>query len=527
MKIVKSFEEYRKELNESRKINEGLLDTLKKTLKRVGDFFSGPGSKWLNALLFQERGELPKQVKLYPNAADRAILKSEKITVHEPDVLPESYTHSEGDPIFEEVVKLEHPDPDVENIDAETFKFKIEALIRAGQKEREPNPLLIWGAPGIGKTAIIEEVAKLHKMELTNTRLIVADLATMRPEDFFLPAAMGGVGKDYTSGTKATRLPVEWLPLYDVKLGEEGNKSANGSDGSGGLIFFDEIARCSPEVQDVMLKLCDDSRRIGNYKLGSKWVIICAANRASDETDSDKTFRFSSTLGNRFKQYNFVPKFSEWAEWASKAKDKDGDLVVAPEILVFLQFFGEDYWHNIDPDKEDSKGDKKVIFPTPRAWTKASIELKNEIETAKELKKKWTVQDAERAVTGSVGKTAATQFASFLKISQKINPADIEKVYDDPQKAPVLKGLDVAEQKGLLAAVIMNKAKKNVSDEEMTNFIDWVIRIDDARMAMKVVHLFLEIHPDMKKNEHYAVTLRNKLFDAYPVLTKEKGKGSV
>jgi hypothetical protein len=521
MKPVKSFEQFRSEIMESKKLNEGILDTVKKTLKKIGDFFSGAGSKFLNALVFQTKGDLPKSVKIYPNQADLAVLKMQGETVKEP-ALPEAYsTHKEDEAIMEAKIELEHPDPTVVNIDTKKMKFLLETQIRAGQKEREPAPILFWGAPGIGKTAIIEQVSKFHDMSMGNNRLIVVDLATMRPEDFFLPAAKGGVGKDYDPSSKSVRLPVEWLPLYDVKLGEEGNKEANGVDNKGGIIFFDEIARCSAEVQDICLKLCDDSRRVGNFKLGSKWVIICAANRASDETDSDKTFRFSSTLGNRFKQYNFVPKFSDWAEWAGSAKDQDGDMVVTPEILTFLRFF-EDFWHNIDPDLTDKYGDKRVIFPTPRSWTKASIELKNQRETAKELGEKFTTQDVKDAVAGSVGKKAADEFAAFLELTSKIDPKDIAKVYTDPDKAPTLKGLNLSEQKGLMAAVLMQKSKEELSDAELTNFIKWVIKLDDEAMAMRIVSQLLDFHPSLKNRELYAVDLRNLLFDQYKNLTKTK-----
>jgi hypothetical protein len=55
MKPVKSFEQFRKELNESRRVNEGILYTVKQTLKKVGDYFKGMGSKFLNSLIDQEK----------------------------------------------------------------------------------------------------------------------------------------------------------------------------------------------------------------------------------------------------------------------------------------------------------------------------------------------------------------------------------------------------------------------------------------------------------------------------------------
>ena len=526
MKPVKSFEEYRFSLKESRKINEGILDVLKGALKLVGEFFTGTGSKFLNALVHQTKGELPHGVKIYPNKADMEVMQAQRVAFKPAPKLPESYTGADDfnpldeNAINEAKVELEHPDPNVQNIGTEKFKFLLHSQIKAGQKEREPNPILIWGAPGIGKTAIIEQVAKDYGIEMGNNRLIVVDLQTMKPEDFFLPTS--STPGAYTPQSKSARLPIEWLPVYDVK-DPKGNDAANGVDGAGGVIFFDEIARCDSAVQDVCLKLCDDSRRVGNYKLGSKWVIVCAANRESDEGDSNKTYNFSSTLGNRFKQYNFVPKFEEWAEWAAVAKDKDGELVVTPEILTFLRFFSE-YWHNLEPDGTDILGGKKVIFPTPRAWTKASVELKQQRETAKELGKKFTLQDTMEAVAGSVGRTPANEFISFLRMTEEIDPKDIEKVYTDPDKAPTFERLDLGKKKGFMAAILMSKSKQELTDKEIMNFTKWLVRCKDEQLGIRMLSQLKAFHPELKDSVKFNEDALTLFFDSYPNLTKEKEK---
>jgi len=533
MKPVKSFEQFRKELNESRQVNEGILDTVKKTLKRIGDFFSGIGSKFLNSLVAQEKGMTHKGVKIYPNKADLAVLKQEGEPVKELP-LPEAWGFVEGhdEQVFEDAegnlletkIELEHPNAEIENVTTKQLKFLLETHIDAGKAGKKPGPILIWGAPGIGKTAIIEAVSKFHDMTLGNNRLIVMDLATMSPEDFFLPAAKGGVGIDYEPGTKSTRLPIEDLPLFDVREGKKGDDEANGVDGTGGIIFFDEIARCPAKVQNVLMKLCDDSRRVGNFELGSKWVIVCAANRESDESDSNTTYSFSAILGNRFTQVNFVPTFGEWADWAGSAQNAEGEFVVAPEITTFLRFF-EDYWHNMDPDDMDKLGGKKTIFPTPRSWTKASIALKNQRETAKRLGEPFTTDMVRSAIAQSVGKPAAQQFAAFLELTSRIKPEDIKKVYTDPTKAPTIKDVkgDLNSQIGLIAAVLMQKSKDKLTDEEIGNFIKWVILCDDERMAMRSISQFLDFHPEVRKNEYYISDLKNELFKHYSNLATAKG----
>jgi hypothetical protein len=538
MKPVKSFEQFRKELNESRRVNEGILDTIKQTLKKVGDYFKGMGSKFLNSLIDQEKGKTHKGVKIYPNKADLAILKQMGEPVKELPIpesweensnysdthIFETYEGEEDEELLEARIKLEHPNTDLEDVTREELKLELETLIDAGQAGDKPNPLLIWGAPGIGKTAIINEVAKFHDMSLGNNRLIVMDLATMAPEDFFLPAAKGGVGIDFEPGTKSTRLPIEDLPLYDVREGKKGDDEANGVDQAGGIIFFDEIARCNQKVQNILMKLCDDDRRVGSFELGSKWVIVCAANRESDSTDSNMSYNFDPILGNRFKQVNFVPTFGEWADWAGKATDKQGDLTVLPEITTFLRFF-EDYWHNMDPDDVDSLGGKKTIFPTPRSWTKASIQLKAKRTTAKRLGIPFTPEMAKKSIATSVGKAAAQQFAAFLELTARIKPEDIKKVYTDPSNAPTIKDVkgDLNSQIGLIAAVLMQKQKQKLTDDEIKNFIKWVILCDDERMAMRAMAQFKDFHPEIVGTDAYEMDGKNELFGHYKNLTAQKG----
>lgn len=84
MKPVKSFDEFRKELNEARSMNEGIVDTIKGALKKIGEFFTGVGSSFLNALIKQKKKELPKGVTVYPSPYDISLLKKHGVNVTMP-----------------------------------------------------------------------------------------------------------------------------------------------------------------------------------------------------------------------------------------------------------------------------------------------------------------------------------------------------------------------------------------------------------------------------------------------------------
>lgn len=528
MRPVKSFEEYRKELHESRMVAEGIIDSVKKFIKKVGDFFKGPGADWFNVLLSQNKKQTKKGITYYPSKEDLEFLKSEGVNLAPVKAKNESVTFDhyleEDKPIQEmagdtDIVKQHHDD--LVNVGSEELMDFIRATIEA---EDDSEPLVIWGPPGIGKTAIVNAVTKEY-----GKRLIDYDLMTMAPEDFFLPTLTGRDEKGEAS--KSTRLPDEFLPLY--KEGdEEGHKVANGPDGKGGVIFFDEMARCNPRVQNVCLKILNE-RRVGSWILGSKWVVVAACNREADEPDSN-TFAWTATLSNRAKMVNFVAQFSEWEKWANDARDSKGRVLIAPEIMAFLRFFHDKYFYRLNPTK------KEAAWPSPRSWTKAS-KTYTQMKSMKEAKgQKLTDKDVKNILGSTVGKEAADAFAGFVALIEKINPEDVKSVYKDPSKAPGWKGLKIDEVHALIAAVAMAKAdddhaKNTLSEKEMDNFTQWLIDQKGqfpgaAQMAVKAISVLYDYHgghdktnPDnLKFNRHWEEECKGRLFDVYSNLSDTK-----
>ena len=410
----------------------------------------------------------------------------------------------------ENKVKLEHPNPEIQNVGIEEFKEAIRDSVVGGKRI---NPLLVWGAPGIGKTAIVEAVGLefFGENAKTERKVIDYDLMTMAPEDFFLPTVQGkDENGDIGPNTRAVRVPDAPLPLYKID-DPDGDAKANGPDGKGGIIFFDEIARCGTAVQNVCLKLINE-RRIGDWILGSKWVMVAAANREGDEESG--TYRFTPVLGNRFRQVNFAPKFEDWNTWASQAKDPDGEFVVAREILAFIRFNHDKYFYNLDPEVKSTIGGSNTIFASPRSWTNASLALK-----VRE-KRNPRVSDEQREwiIASQVGKAAASSFIGFLKMMRKIDVNSIRAVYSSPRKAPTFQGLQLDEKNALIAAVVFHKSKEKIEKDEQANFIDWLILLKDAPFAIKAMSMIQEVHPTLKESDFWENDLKAKLFDSYPGL---------
>jgi hypothetical protein len=508
-------------------LNESFLEKAKSLLKKIGDFFTGVGSRILNALILQKEKKLPKGVTIYPSQSDIKLLSELGVNVQAPTLKVKEIKES-IEPVDEAVVKTEYPDRGkIQDVHMAQLVNFIKDTVEGGKNVR---PLLIWGAPGIAKTAIINTIAKEYfgKNAKQDKRLIDFDLMTISSEEFFMPYIKD---KD-TPNPKSSRLPDEWLPMR--RIDEPGKEDEiNGADGKGGIIFFDEIARCSIKVQNVCLTLMNE-RRLGSYVLGEKWAIIAAANRKSDLSDDEQeAFHWSSTLANRMVQINFASTIDDWTPWAMTAKDDLGQLIVKPEIVAFLRF-NSNYYHLLDPETFSTSSGGSEAWPSPRSWTNASDAIKareKRYEAAKWKDKegkiitqeKWK-EEQESILSANVGPDASSAFVGFQALMQKINPEDIKLVFTDGKKAPKWTDLKLDEKYALIAsACFQMKDKKTMTKDQMKNFGDWLIVNKDAPNAIKAMRMITDVVPGLTDDDYWNDSVWFKMVEAYPnVFSKEK-----
>lgn len=532
---VKSFNEFRSQLHESQ-ANEGLRDMLAKAkeavvtaLKKVGEFFTGIGSVFMNAMVNQSNGSTPAGVTIYPSSTDRRLLEKEGVSVNIKEPVSESKINladypERTDKIDEEKIPMSHQG-DVDNVTTTEMGQQFKDLIVALQDGvvRDPSKLnmLIWGAPGIGKTAIIKAIGKEFNFTQGNQRFIRVDLQAMEPTDFLLPY----VNKDDTQGFTAGDAKKVWLPMYDTfKYDDaEGNAIANGPDGRGGIMFFDEIARCKPAVKDVVMKLFDSDRGIGTWKLGNKWLLVAAANREGDQGDDDRTYHWNPILGNRFPvQVNFVPTFEEWESWAGDIDPETGDVRVMEDVLAFLSYAKDQWFHNFDPDKAGLDGSKYVMFASPRTWDAASDLLKIGAYSAKGRKVKFDDEQMFRIVKRAVGKDAAEAFKEFLMVKRRFNPEMLKLIFTDPDKAPTLWKETKDVQFAAVAAATFLTQDKKLSDSELENFTKYTGKFKDPVFAMYCMKALTRSHKDLKNNAFWQDVCLDLFFSKlYPELNAE------
>jgi MoxR-like ATPase len=267
----------------------------------------------------------------------------------------------------------------------------LRALVRASQ------PVFLWGRPGVGKSAVIHQLAAGMSILLADVRALLLDPVDLRG----LPFLADGRSKWATP---------DFLP-------QEGS----------GILFLDELNAAPAMVQASCYQLVLD-RKLGEYTLPDGWTIIAAGNRDSDRA---VTSRMPTPLRNRFVHLEFEVDLQEWSEWAIQ----NG---IRPEVIAFLRFRPE-LLSMFDRDNN--------AFPSPRSWEFVSRILDSGADQAIE----------HEIFAGTVGIGAATEFSAFLRMFRDL--PNIDAILLNPQREAVPD--DAAAQYAVASALARCSSDQN------------------------------------------------------------------
>ncbi len=293
-------------------------------------------------------------------------------------------------------------------------------------------PVMLWGPPGVGKSQMVEQVAKKNNVPVIDIRLSQMEPSDLRGIPF------------------RTDNSVEWaVPamLPDAKR-----------HGASGILFLDEITSAPPSVSAAAYQLILD-RKLGNYEVPEGWAIFAAGNRQGDR---GVTYSMPAPLANRFSHYEVDVNLDDWVVWAWEHD-------INERIIAFLRF-RPDLLFDFDP------AHNPVAFPSPRSWEFAHNAL-HKFEDHPEL--------FLGALQACVGPAAGVELNAFIDSLDKMPNLD-DIIAGENVSAPKEIDLQYAVAAALVGRAIQVKGQDN-AHQVMGKILAYAKKFRQKEMGVMMV----------------------------------------
>mgnify|MGYP003261551020 CR=1 FL=1 len=242
-------------------------------------------------------------------------------------------------------------------------------------------PILLMGAPGIGKTQIMEQIARECKVGLVSytithhTRQSAVGLPFIKEKTF---------GQETFSVTEYTMSEII-ASVYE-KMEKTGLRE--------GILFIDEINCVSETLAPMMLQFLQ-GKTFGNQKVPEGWVIVTAGN----PPEYNKSVReFDVVTLDRIKRIDVQPDFEVWKEYAYEQG-------IHPAVISYLELRRKNFY------RMENTVDGR-IFATARGWEDLSRLIQVYETLGKEVDREVVYQYIQHPMI-------AKDFAAYLALYNK------------------------------------------------------------------------------------------------------------
>ena len=339
-------------------------------------------------------------------------------------------------------------------------------------------PVLLLGAPGIGKTQIMEQAARECGVALVaytithHTRQSAIGLPFISKKEYG--------GREY-SATEYTMSEIV-ASIYN-RMSETGL--------SEGILFIDEINCVSETLAPAMLQFLQ-CKSFGNHEIPKGWVIVAAGN----PPEYNKSVReFDVVTLDRVKKILVEPDYQTWREYAYKEN-------MHPAILSYLEL--RNNWFYQMETTIDGKQ-----FATPRGWE----DLSRMMEVYERLGKSITADLVGQYIQHE---RISREFAEYYELYQKYQ--------QDYQITEILQGKN---------AEAMVKKVSHASFDERVSVVN--LLFSGTRQAVRKVMLqeevlekVFEVLKALKENlssGNLAQRLEDYIFDLKNIREKKQKEG--
>ena len=206
-------------------------------------------------------------------------------------------------------------------------------------------PVFLMGPPGIGKTAIMEQIASELGVGLISYSMTHHTRQSALGLPFIVQKNYGGQEYDVSEYTMSEII----ASVYDM-MEETGLRE--------GILFLDEINCVSETLAPSMLQFLQ-YKIFGRHRVPDGWIVVTAGNPPEY---NNSVREFDIVTWDRLKRIDVEPDFGVWKEYAYLSS-------VHPAIISYLDVKHSDFY------KIESTVDGKS-FVTARGWSDLSDMIK-------------------------------------------------------------------------------------------------------------------------------------------------------
>ena len=304
-------------------------------------------------------------------------------------------------------------------------------------------PILLMGPPGIGKTAVMEQIA--HELGIGLVSYTITHHT--RQSAIGLPTISDKIydGKEY----KVTEYTMSEIigAVYD-RIENSGIKE--------GILFLDEINCVSETLAPTMLQFLQ-YKTFGSHKLPEGYIIVTAGN----PPQYNKSVRdFDIVTLDRVRKIEISEDFEAWKNYAYKAG-------VHGSIMSYLEI-KKDNFYSIKTDGLDRS------FVTARGWEDLSRVIRVSEKLGIEVNENLTVQYLQN-------KEIARDFADYYELYNRYNkhyriPDILSGAF--PQGSPSLKKAPFDEKLSIIGLL---------TDKLMEEFRDYALQKEVQKELFEII----------------------------------------
>lgn len=360
----------------------------------------------------------------------------------------------------------------------EQIKYAISAYLTKNEHDeyilpiQAQRPIFVMGAPGIGKTEIMKQIAEELSIGMVSYSMTHHTRQSALGLPYIIEKEYGGEKVQVSEYTMSEILAT----IYDV-VEQDGAPE--------GILFLDEINCVSETLAPSMLQFLQ-YKVFGKHKVPDGWVIVTAGNPPEH---NNSVREFDIVTWDRLKRLDVEPSLEVWQKHAKISG-------VHPAVIAYLEIKQTDF-HKLTTTVDGKR------FVTPRGWVDLSKMLQifeaKGFPVDKSLIAQYLQEDS-----------IARNFAAYYDLFQKYRAAyGIEEILAGKYSATIVERASKAEFDEQLAVItllieVLTNGMRDVShmDQWGLAFGKESMQLRNAKSVEEITNHLNAFREDFAKKRH-------------------------